>query len=194
MITWRRLREQDFPLLAHWLEQPHVARWWHHETSPEAVARDFGPATRGEEPSEDLLVFLDGRPVGLVQRCALADYPDYRDELAAATEVPTNTLTIDYLIGDLDRTGHGLGSRMIAAVVEATWTDHPTATTILVPVVAANRASWRALEKAGLHRVAEADLEPDNPADGRAHYLYRADRTRTTAHTGRDDSPRHAVR
>ncbi|MET9996515.1 hypothetical protein ABZ069_06245 [Streptomyces microflavus] len=26
MITWRRLTEDDFPLLISWLEQPHVAR------------------------------------------------------------------------------------------------------------------------------------------------------------------------
>lgn len=44
MITWRRLTEDDFPLLISWLEQPHVARWWNHETSIEAVRRDFGPA------------------------------------------------------------------------------------------------------------------------------------------------------
>ncbi|MET7498778.1 hypothetical protein [Streptomyces microflavus] len=40
-----------------------------------------------------------------------------------------------------------------------------------------NRASWRALEKAGLLRVAEGEMEPDNPVDDRAHYLYRIDRT-----------------
>ncbi|WP_220039852.1 GNAT family N-acetyltransferase [Nonomuraea aridisoli] len=68
VITWRRARETDFPLLRTWLEQPHVARWWNHETSAEAVARDFGPAARGEEPSEDFLALLDGEPLGLVQR------------------------------------------------------------------------------------------------------------------------------
>lgn len=176
LITWRRLHEDDFPLLAHWLEQPHVARWWHHETSPAAVARDFGPAARGEEPSEDLLVFLDGQPFGMIQRCRLDDYPEYRDELAAATDVPAGTVTIDYLIGDHDHVGRGLGSRMIAAIVDATWTEDAAAPAIVVPVVAGNRASWRALEKAGLRRIGEADLEPDNPADGRLHYIYRIDR------------------
>ncbi|WP_345982866.1 GNAT family N-acetyltransferase [Streptomyces sp. DSS69] len=62
MITWRRLTEDDFPLLISWLERPHVARWWNHETSVEAVRRDFGPAVRGEEPSEEPLAHLDGGP------------------------------------------------------------------------------------------------------------------------------------
>ena len=176
MLSWRRLQEADLPLLRSWLEQPHVARWWNHETSAEAVARDFGPAARGAEPSEDLLVLLDGEPLGLVQRCRLADYPDYAAELAAVVSVPPGAVTIDYLIGEPAQVGRGLGPRMIEAIVRATWDDHPGAECVLVPVPAANRASWRALEKAGLRRVAEGELEPDNPVDDRLHYVYRDDR------------------
>ncbi|MFD7969645.1 GNAT family N-acetyltransferase [Streptomyces clavifer] len=176
MITWRRLGEPDFPQLRQWLAQPHVARWWNHETSSEAVKRDFGPAARGQEPSEDLLVLLDGEPIGLVQRCRFADYPDYLAELAAEVDVPDGAVTIDYLIGDPCLVGQGHGVRMIRAVVGATWTEQPDVTAIIVPVQVANRASWRALEKAGFHRVAEASLEPDNPIDDRAHYVYRIDR------------------
>ncbi|MEU5220454.1 GNAT family N-acetyltransferase [Streptomyces sp. NPDC020807] len=179
MITWRRLGEPDFPLLGRWLAAPHVARWWNHETSPEAVARDFGAAARGEEPSEDLLVMLDGVPLGLVQRCRLADYPESLDELTAVADVPEGAVTIDYLIGDAHLTGRGHGVRMIADVVAATWNDCPEASAVVVPVHTGNRPSWRALEKAGLRRVAEIPLKPDNPIDDRSHYLYRVDRPGT---------------
>ncbi len=153
-----------------------MARWWNHDTTPEALERDFGPAARGEEPGEDLLVLLDGRPIGLVQRSVLAEYPEYEAELAAVVPVPEGAVTIDYLIGDPEQIGRGLGPRVIRAVVDRTWAEVPVATCVIVPVSAANRASWRALEKAGLSRVAEADLEPDNPIDGPAHYIYRLDR------------------
>lgn len=86
-------------------------------------------------------------------------------------------MTIDYLIGDPQLVGRGLGPRMIRSAVQAIWDEHPDAPGVLVPVSAANRASWRALEKAGLLRVAEGEMEPDNPVDDRAHYLYRIDRT-----------------
>ncbi|MFE7129462.1 GNAT family N-acetyltransferase [Streptomyces sp. NPDC057638] len=175
-ITWCRLDVSDFPRLGQWLQQPHVARWWHHETSPEAVLRDFGPAARGEEPSENLLVAVDGTPVALVQRSWIADYPQYMGDLAAQAEIPEQAMTLDYLIGDPALTGRGLGTRIVRAIVAATWTDHPEATSLIIPVHAANRASWRALEKAGLHRYTEASLEPDNPADDRAHVVYRIDR------------------
>ncbi|ARQ71676.1 GNAT family N-acetyltransferase [Streptomyces marincola] len=176
MFTWRRIEERDFPLLRSWLEQAHVRRWWNHETSAEAVARDFGPAARGEEPSEDLLAFLDGRPVGLVQRSRLCDYPAYLAELAAVVPVPDGAMTIDYLIGAPEDTGRGIGTAMLRSVVARTWTEHPAAPCVLVPVVAAHRASWRALERVGLRRVGTGELEPDNPVDDRTHYLYRVDR------------------
>jgi aminoglycoside 6'-N-acetyltransferase len=179
VITWRKLTEDDFPLLRGWLLQPHVARWWNHETSPEAVARDFGPVARGEEPSEDLLVFEDGEPVGLVQRSRYGDYPEYLEELAPILPVDGEAVSVDYLVGDPDRCGHGLGPRIIAAVIAATWDEYPKAPAVVVPVSAANRASWRALEKAGLTRVAEGELEPDNPVDDRDHVVYRVDRPST---------------
>ncbi|MFI8850940.1 GNAT family N-acetyltransferase [Streptomyces sp. NPDC053499] len=176
VLTWRRVSESDFGLLRAWLAQPHVARWWHHDTSAEAVARDFGPAVRGEEPSEDLLVMEDGTPVALVQRCRFADYPDYHAEIADQIELPDTAITVDYLLGDPARVGQGLGPRIVRAIVAATWTDHPDASAVVVPVHAANRASWRALEKAGLHRLGTAELTPDNPDDDRTHYVYRIDR------------------
>jgi aminoglycoside 6'-N-acetyltransferase len=176
VIAWRRLAERDFPLLREWLERPHVARWWHHETSAEAVARDFGPAARGEEPCEDLLVLLDGRPLGLLQRCRLADYPEELAEFAAIVPVPDGALTIDYLIGDPAQVGRGLGPLMIRSLVAGTWREHPEAPAILVAVSVANRPSWRALEKAGLTRVGQGEMEPDNPVDDRAHAVYRIDR------------------
>lgn len=64
---------------------------------------------------------------------------------------------------------------MIAALVADTWSAYPTAPAVLVAVVAANTASWRALEKAGLRRVAQAEMTPDNPRDDPLHYIYRAD-------------------
>jgi aminoglycoside 6'-N-acetyltransferase len=175
-LTWRRLTAADLPLLSTWLQQPRVARWWNHETTPEALERDFGPSVRGEEPGEDLVVLLDGRPIGLVQRSAVADYPEDLADFGTVVEVPEGTVALDYLIGEPELLGRGLGPRMIAALVEDTWRTRPSVPAVLVAVVAANRASWRALEKAGLRRVGEGPMEPDNPIDDPLHYVYRVDR------------------
>lgn len=176
MITWRRVTPADFPLLGRWLEQPHVARWWNHDTEPAAVERDFGASARGEEPSEDFLALVDDEPVGLVQRSRLADYPEYLTEFTAIVPVADGTATLDYFIGDPALVGQGLGPRLIAAMVERTWPDYPDTPAVLVAVVAANRASWRALEKAGAIRVGTGEMEPDNPIDAPTHHVYRFDR------------------
>jgi aminoglycoside 6'-N-acetyltransferase len=175
-LAWRPLTAADLHMLAEWLREPQVARWWNHETTSEAIERDFGPSVRGEEAGEDLIVSVDGRPIGLVQRSVISDYPADLAEFAAIVDVPDCAVELDYLIGDAAKRGRGLGARLIAAAVENTWTDHPSAPAVLVAVVAANIASWRALEKAGLRRIAEGPMSPDNPVDDPLHYVYRVDR------------------
>lgn len=175
-FTWRAVTEQDFPLLTDWLARPHVHRYWHHDFSPEGVARDFGPGTRGEEAGEDLLVHLEGEPVALMQRSRISDYAEDFEELAAIVDVPENAVTIDYLIADAARTGQGLGTAIIRAVVADTWSSYPDAPAIIVAVVAGNVGSWRALEKAGFRRIAEGDIAPDNPVDPPRHVVLRIDR------------------
>ncbi|WP_309128788.1 GNAT family N-acetyltransferase [Microbacterium sp.] len=176
LITWRPVTESDFGLLADWLSRPHVHRYWHHDFSPEGVTRDFGPGTRGEEPGEDLLVSIDGRPIALVQRSLIADYAEDFADLSRIVDVPPGALTIDYLVADAARIGRGLGTTIIRAVVADSWRTYPESPAIIVAVVAGNIASWRALEKAGFRRVGEGDMEPDNPVDPPLHVVYRLDR------------------
>jgi aminoglycoside 6'-N-acetyltransferase len=179
-ITLRRLTTENFGLLAGWLARPHVYRWWHHEFSPEAVDRDFGPSARGEEPNEDFLALLSEeigtRPIGLIQRSFWHDYPEYVEEIAHFLTIPKDAVTVDYLIGEIADTGRGLGPAMIRAVLADTWATLPRAECVIVPVALGNRASWRALEKAGFTRIAEGDLVPDNPIDPPEHVVYRLDR------------------
>lgn len=177
MITFRRVVVDDFPLLAEWLSHPHVARWWNQEFTPEAVERHFGPTARGEEPAEDLLAFEDGVPFAHAQRSRWIDYPEDVVPTREFVEIPDDAMSIDYLIGERSRTGEGRGTRLIRAFVEDTWRAFPSSNSIIVPVAAGNVASWRALEKAGFRRVAEAQLEPDNPIDPPLHYVSRIDRS-----------------
>jgi aminoglycoside 6'-N-acetyltransferase len=62
---------------------------------------------------------------------------------------------------------------MIAVAVARGFADHPDAHDVLVPVVAGNSASWRALQRAGATWSAEGDLSPDYPIDPPAHVIHR---------------------
>ena len=172
-VTFRPLTRADLPLVARWLAEPQVHRWWHDEASLEAVEAEYGPSVDGSEPTEVFLALADGEPFGLIQRYRIADYPEDLAELDGVVPVPPGAVSVDYLIGDASWRGRGLGAAMIAAFVADSWAAFPDAPEVLVPVVAGNTASWRSLERAGFTRVAEGELEPDNPRDPRDHYVYR---------------------
>ncbi len=171
-MTFRPLRRADFPLLAGWLAEPLVARWWNHETSAAAVERDFGSTVDGQDATEMFLACATDRPFGLIQRYPIGAYPEYLDELSPVCPVPPGALSIDYFIGDPQARGRGLGAAMIATFVADSWVSFSQADDVIVPVAAGNRASWRALENAGFRRIAQGYLQPDNPCDPRDHYIY----------------------
>jgi aminoglycoside 6'-N-acetyltransferase len=172
-IAFRPLRRDDFGRLATWLAEPLVARWWNHDASPEAIERDFGTSVDGGDATEMFVAMLDGEPLGLIQRYPIAAYPEYVEELTRVCAIPPGSLSIDYLIGEPDARGRGVGAAMIGAFVAESWGAHPAARDVVVPVAAGNRASWRALERAGFTRIAEGPLEPDNPVDPPDHVVYR---------------------
>lgn len=178
-IELRRLARADFPMLSRWLAVPHVALWWNHDTSPEAVERDFGPAVDGADKAEIFIASVQGRNFGLVQRYTFEDNPGYIEELAPLVEVPGEALSIDYFVAEPDLLRRGLGAAMIRMLLDTTWRDYPAAPCIVVPVSAANTASFRVLERSGFIRVAEGPLTPDNPVHGTAHLVYRIDRPRS---------------
>ena len=113
-----------------------------------------------------LVASWGAREFGFIQRYRIAAEPAYLAELSGVCEVGAAAISVDYLIGEPDMRGRGLGAAMIAACVAG-------AVEVIVPVVAGNVASWRALERAGFERIAEAQLEPDNPIDPPLHYVYR---------------------
>lgn len=162
----------DFPLLSRWLSTPHVARWWADDASLAAIECDYGGCVDGTEPCEVFIAHCEAAAVGLIQRYRFGAYPEYISELAHIARVSSECTSIDYLVGPAPALAKGIGTAMIAAFVARTWTDDQSTPAIVVPVHVDNRASWRALEQAGFIRIADGELQPDNPIDSRWHYIY----------------------
>ena len=167
----RPLRRSDFPMLARWLAEPLVARWWNDD--PAAVEAQYGPSVDGTDPTAVYVGLHGGEPFGLVQVYRFADEPESLAELGAVCPVPPGALGIDYLIGAPGARGRGLGTALIAAAVARGFADHPDAHDVLVPVARGNEASWRALRRAGGSWYADVELAPDNPVDPRDHVVHR---------------------
>ncbi len=149
-ITFRRLEDADLPLLHRWLNDPDVVRWWEgDDVSWDGVVRDYGSGTT--DPTEHWLASLDGRPLGWIQCYAVADYLD-EDEVRHWLQlgVPATAAGIDYLIGERHDRRRGYGSAMIRAFIgDVVFARHPGWTHACASPLAANVASWRALETAG---------------------------------------------
>ena len=170
------LGADDLGLLSGWLAQPHVARWWHEPADLAAVTRNYGPLVDGLDPTEAFIVHRMGRPIGYVQRYLIDDQADWRDTIHRAIG-DAGGIGIDYLIGERDLVGRGIGRRMIAQFAEACWDRYGgSADRIVVALQQANVASWKALEAAGFRRVWSGTLESADPSDAGPSFVYVAHR------------------
>lgn len=166
-ITFRCLNRDDFELLAGWLAEAHVSRWWGPTRPLDQLEEEYGPGIDGRDPTEVFIVHVDGSPVGMIQRYMNRDDPGWDAQIGIA-----GAAGIDYYIGDPAFIGRGIGTAMIAAFVRIVFAAYPKATCITAGVLRDNRPSWRALEKAGFRRERELDLESNDPWDRGPGFLY----------------------
>jgi aminoglycoside 6'-N-acetyltransferase len=164
------MSRRDLSLVDAWLSQSHVAEWWHEHALGIDAAASFGPSIDGEDPMEVFVVDWDGRPIGLVQRYRMADEPAYAAALGGDL---SRAVGIDYLVGEPDAVGMGIGPRVIDAFSADTFATMDTIDEIVVAVQQANRRSWRALEKAGYTRVFAGMIDTGDPSDTGPSYVYR---------------------
>jgi hypothetical protein len=66
-IDFRRLDEEDLPLLHEWLQRDHVTRWWDKHQTYEEVASHYLPAISGTDPTDLYVIELDGHAAGFIQ-------------------------------------------------------------------------------------------------------------------------------
>ena len=168
-VTFRRLNDDDLPMLHRWLNEPGVVRWWEgDDVSWDAVVGDYGSAST--DPVEYWIASVDRREVGWIQCYSAADYPEELDTWLP--RVDRTVAGIDYLIGEPVDRGQGVGSTMIRTfVADVVFAQHPNWTQAAAAPFVNNVASWRALEKAGFRF---AGIVEDTLGPGR---LMVADRT-----------------
>lgn len=171
-IDLRAFSREDLPLLSGWLANEHVKRWWpEDDLSIAALDAHYGPAVDGKDPTLLYVALADGVPVGFVQTYRHADHPDWD----RAIGIP-GVAGIDYLIGEPDRCGKGLGTAVIAALCARTFALFPDVSGIVSAPQAANPASRRVLEKNGFRLLDVRKLDSDDPSDAGPSALYLLER------------------
>lgn len=184
------MREDDLALVATWLAEDHVQRWWRDPSAPQQVEEKYLPRLRGVEPTEMFVILHADEPIGFIQRYLMRDHPDWERSLSPSGQVFEEAAGIDYAIGRRDLVGRGIGSAVVAAFSDALLEDLDDVTDIVVTPQAANVASCRVLEKAGYERRWTGRLDSDDPGDAGPAALYvRHHRRVLRAAGGRRRSP-----
>ena len=136
------------------------------------VEEHYGPGVDGiNAATERFVLEIDGVASGMFQRYRNRDHADW---VAAIND--RDGAGIDYLIGDVAMTGRGIGSAAIGAFTVDTFAAYPEVPRVMAAPQQSNVASWRALEKAGFHRVWAGQLDSDDPSDAGPAFLYVAQR------------------
>jgi aminoglycoside 6'-N-acetyltransferase len=170
-LTLRPLTESDLPLLAEWLARPHVARWWYEPVGLAAIRAEYLPCIHGTDPTQALVVEVDGAPAGFAQWYRWADNADHAQKLGATDD----EAGIDYLLAEPSHCGRGLGSRLVADLIQRLRLAWPAAGGLVVDPEHSNQASCRVLEKNGLSlvRVEQIDDPGGYPLGPTAIYRRR---------------------
>ncbi|HZT16206.1 MAG TPA: GNAT family N-acetyltransferase [Gaiellaceae bacterium] len=165
-LSFRRLTDADLPLLHDWLQRGHVRRWWRDTTTYEETVAHYGPALRGEDPTDHYVIVVDGRDAGMIETYLVSDHPEWE----SVVEVGEGVAGVDLLIGDVGLVGRGLGPRILRAFVDGVVFTRAGVHACVAAVDEENRPSWRAFEKAGFRHVRDVE------ENGRPHRLLRLDR------------------
>ncbi len=164
-LVLRPMEIGDLPLVSRWLSAPHVARWWLAGTSVEREVDDLRQSVTGMQPVHQLLVVSDDEPVGWCQWYLCWHEPAWAADVGAAPR----DVGIDYAIGEATKVGRGMGTALVARLVELVQTIHPGCGVIAGPDER-NAASRRVLEKNGFELVRVAALPSEATDDPVAIY------------------------
>lgn len=85
---------------------------------------------------------------------------------------PSFAAGIDYLIGEPDHVGLGIGTQAVRRFTRRPFAEWPDIEDVVVTPQTANLASCRVLEKAGYELTWTGVLDSDDPADAGVASLY----------------------
>ncbi|MDO9454702.1 GNAT family N-acetyltransferase [Nocardioides sp.] len=144
-VALRPLTYGDLPDVVTWRAADHVRRWWDDDVPDlDAAIAKYAPRIEGTSATTMWVWEVNGRSVGLAQDYRIRDYPDH------ALLVPDpDAIGVDYLIGRPEWVGRGIGTRCLWAWATQLRDRHPDATGAFAAPDHRNRASLRALAKAG---------------------------------------------
>jgi RimJ/RimL family protein N-acetyltransferase len=172
-ISFRRLTEDDLPIMHRRLNAQHVARWYRVRGVPnpslEWVTARYLPRICGDDPTRSFVIMLGQRPIGYIKGYLVADNPEY----AVHVQVDEGAAGVDMFIGEPDVVHRGLGAHIVRCFVDEVVFREMGASCCVIGPEPENRIAIRAYEKAGFRYQKTVHIPG---GDTEYEYLMRVDR------------------
>ena len=174
-VRVRRMHADDdeYALMARWLNEPHVREWWNPDETDagvELVRRDYGTYT--DPGSTSVVAFIEdrGRPVGFVQFYPWSLEGEYCTKVGISVE--PSAWAFDVFIGEPDALGTGLATHALELVCRHL-IDERGASAVVIVTETTNVRAHHVYEKLGFLKVHEF-LDTDTRGGERVRsYLMR---------------------
>jgi RimJ/RimL family protein N-acetyltransferase len=166
LVSLRLLQREDFVCLLKWLNAPHVMRFWDGKKGIDQIIAKYEPLLEDNSPTRVYIIEANNIPIGFIQCYRHADHPEWEHLIGI-----DKAAGIDYLIGDVNYIGRGIGPQAIALMTKTIFDIYPEIDVVVSDPQLTNKQSWRALEKVGFERFDERKLESD--ADVSCIYVYK---------------------
>jgi RimJ/RimL family protein N-acetyltransferase len=149
-IGFEPFREKHLPLMARWLEAPHVREWW---GDPAEELDHIREMIAGRDTTRPSVILLDGRPIGYIQVWSLGDHQNetWLVDHPWLAEFPPETVGVDITISEEALLSKGIGSATLKLFLAGLIAEGHR--TIIIDPDPANARAVRAYEKAGFRPV-----------------------------------------
>ena len=148
----RAAQPPDAAIIAYWMAQPHIQRWWQQEWSGDRWAEELSRQIAGEH-SIPCVAAVDSEDFGYVEL-----YRVRHDRLAEYYPSDEHDWGVHVAIGDLTRIGRGLGRGLLRALANALLRADPACQRVVAEPDVDNTPSVRAFTAAGFVTQGELQL------------------------------------
>jgi RimJ/RimL family protein N-acetyltransferase len=146
----------DASIVAQWMAQPHIKKWWEQDWPVERWAKAIEDQLAGEH-SIPCLTSIDGEDFAYLEL-----YRVRLDRLAEYYACHEHDWGVHVAIGDTERVGRGLGRRLLRALADALLRADPLSQRVVAEPDVTNVPSVRAFEAAGFVTQGQLELPEKN--------------------------------
>lgn len=161
MITFLPLKNEDLHLLLHWLEKPHIKKWWDSDIqwTYQKIVEKYGPRIDHTNQKNNhifcYIIYHNITPIGYIQYYDIAHFSDDFPKNIISL-CPQPCASFDMFIGEEEFCGKGIGNTIIQILIKKY--VMPSFKSICALVSQDNDRALKSYQKAGLQSLTKLEM------------------------------------